>query len=83
MCKRVLKLMYCDNMKLPVIVKPVDGNSSEGISVCSEKSQIINAYKKAIQASKSSQAIIEEYVESEGCGINVRYVVKDGKPYFS
>lgn len=66
-------------IEFPVIVKPVDGHSSRGISVCNNQIELDEAYKKALSFSDSKQVIVEKYIESAGVGFNVRYIAHKGK----
>lgn len=65
----------------PVIVKPVDGCSARGISVCNNKLELQDAYDKALQYSLSKKIIIEKYIENGGTTLSVRYIVVDGELY--
>ncbi len=68
----------------PVIVKPTDGSSSAGISVCTDSSQMRSALEKAYAASKSGNIIVEKYIDNGGEIFSVRYLLRDGEayPYF-
>lgn len=65
----------------PVIVKPVDGCSSIGISVCRSNEELIIAKQKALDASASKSIIIERYIDNGGLTHVVKYLVVDGKFY--
>ena len=47
-------------------MKPVDGCSSIGISVCKDKSEVRPAYHKAMDASASKRIIAQKYIENHG-----------------
>lgn len=68
----------------PIIIKPVDGSSSAGISVCKTADDVYPALEKAYAASKSGRIIAEKYIENGGELFSVRYMLKDGEayPYF-
>lgn len=68
----------------PIIVKPVDGCSSAGITVCSSAAEVRPALEKAYAASKSKKIIAEKYIENSGEIFSVRYLLRDGEayPYF-
>ena len=68
----------------PIIIKPVDGCSSAGISVCHSAESVKPALEKAYSASKSKKIIAEKYIENGGEIFSVRYMLKDGEayPYF-
>ncbi len=65
----------------PVIVKPVDGCSSIGISVCRNNDELQVAKQKALEASAVKKIIIEKYIENGGLTHVIKYVVVDGKFY--
>ena len=73
-----------DKIDYPIILKPVDGCSSAGISVCQDKTTVREAYKKAMDASKCKRIIAEKYIDNGGELFSVRYMLKDGEayPYF-
>lgn len=47
----------------PVIVKPVDRAGSIGISIASNKRELINSYNYAMEMSICKQVIIEDYID--------------------
>lgn len=65
-----------DKIKFPVMVKPVDGYSGLGCTVCFEKSELKSAVEKALEISKSKRFIVEKYMQCEDMGIY--YTFKDG-----
>lgn len=65
----------------PVIVKPVDGCSSRGISICWNNDELELAKKHALQASPSGKIIIEKYVVNGGVTIDAKYVAINGEYY--
>lgn len=65
----------------PVIVKPVDGSSSRGISVCRSAGTLREACKTARAASVSGRIIVEKYIENGGALFGARYIIKDGEAY--
>lgn len=46
----------------PVIVKPVDGSSGKGISICQNEAELKVAYKLALDESIKKEVIIEQYL---------------------
>ena len=68
----------------PVIVKPVDGCSSKGISVCRSADEVRAAYRAARQVSACGRVIVEKYIENGGELFGVRYLLREGEayPYF-
>ena len=65
----------------PVIVKPVDGCSSRGISVCQNEVELNAAIDYALSLSQSNNVIIEKYIDNGGVTIDAKYVVVDGQCY--
>ena len=73
-----------ENIPYPIIIKPVDGCSSAGISVCRSADDVPAALEKAYAASKLKKIIAEKYIENGGEIFSVRYMLRDGEayPYF-
>ena len=71
-----LKEEDIDKIEYPVMVKPVDGYSGLGITVCYGKEDIKPAVKKAIEISKSNRFIVERYMRCDDMGLY--YTFKDG-----
>ena len=70
-----------DALDYPIIIKPVDGCSSIGISVCRDKSEVKSAYEKAMAASKCKRIIAEKYIENGGELFGARYFIRDGEAF--
>lgn len=66
--------------RFPVIVKPVDSGGSQGICKVEDKAKLEEAYNYAISYSRSSKAIIEEYID--GREFSVEFISHQGKHYF-
>lgn len=65
----------------PVLVKPVDSSGSRGISICSNKNELISAYEKALSFSATKNVLIEQYLT--GKEVTVFLVLQDGECYLS
>ena len=65
----------------PVIVKPVDGCGSRGITVCHTQDEFEKAKAKALEDSPTKQILIEKYIDNGGVTNLVKYVAIDGKYY--
>lgn len=63
-------------IEFPVMVKPVDGYSGLGMTVCFEKSDLKPAIDKALEISKNKRFIVEKYMQCEDMGMY--YTFKDG-----
>lgn len=70
-----------DNIKYPVIIKPVDNSGSRGIYRCDSEENLLNLYNESIKYSPSKQVIIEKY--QTGKHVNIYYTIIDGKPILS
>lgn len=66
--------------RFPVIVKPVDSGGSQGICKVESTDKLTEAYNYAISFSRTSKAIIEEFVD--GREFSVEYISHQGKHYF-
>lgn len=69
--------VQCD---FPVIVKPVDSGGSQGICKVDSFDELSEAYKYAVDYSRSSKVIVEEFVD--GREFSVEYISHQGKHYF-
>ena len=65
--------------RFPVIVKPVDSGGSQGVCKVVDKAKLEEAYNYAISFSRTSKAIIEEYID--GREFSVEYISHQGKHY--
>ncbi len=65
----------------PVIVKPVDGSSSNGISVCLDASAVREACRFAMEHSKCKRIVVEKYIENGGELFGARYILENGEAY--
>lgn len=70
-----------NSLTYPIVVKPVDGCSGKGMSVCKEPWELGEAIKKAKDASQKGRILIEKYMDCEGVGIY--YTFKDGEYFIS
>lgn len=66
--------------RFPVIVKPVDSGGSQGICKVEKPKDLSEAYKYAVSYSRSSKAIIEEFID--GREFSVEFISHQGKHYF-
>lgn len=71
-----LKKVQC---RFPVIVKPVDSGGSQGVCKVDTSEKLYEAYYYAVEYSRTSKAIIEEYVD--GREFSVEYISHQGKHY--
>lgn len=71
-----------EQIRYPVIVKPVDAGSSRGISVCWNEAELREAVPKAIAVSKEKKFLVEKYIRCD-YGFGSRYIANDGEIYLS
>lgn len=64
----------------PIIVKPVDSGGSQGISKVESFDKLVDAYHYAINYSRTSKVIVEEFID--GSEFSVEYISHQGKHYF-
>lgn len=62
----------------PVIIKPVDGCSARGITVCTNREEFEQAKEKALEYSASQKIIVEKFIENDGTTTSARYILSDG-----
>lgn len=71
-----LKAEDIAKIRFPVMVKPVDGYSGLGMTVCNTADELPAAVEKALSASKCKRFIVERYMQCEDMGMY--YTFKDG-----
>jgi biotin carboxylase len=70
-----------NNIRFPVLVKPIDNSGGRGIYICENIDDLISNYKKALSFSPSKQVIVERYMT--GKEVTIFYVIQDGNIYLS
>lgn len=70
-----------ENIKYPVLVKPVDSSGSRGITICHNKEELLQAEVKGRQASKTGKVLIERYMD--GREVTVFWTFQDSNYYLS
>ncbi len=68
-----------EGMAFPLIVKPVDCNSSKGVKKCETIDELKSAFADAVRFSRTDTAIVETFVEGPELSIDV--YVEDGKAH--
>ena len=53
------------DLKYPLIVKPVDCNSSKGVKKVQNENELVEALENAIELSRTKTAIVEEFIQGE------------------
>lgn len=67
------------SLRYPLIVKPVDCNSSKGVKKILNISELKLAVEEAIKLSRTKTAVVEEYIEGEELSVDV--YVENGKAH--
>lgn len=70
-----------DDIKYPVLVKPVDSSGSRGITICHNREELITAVETGKKASKTGKVLIERYMD--GREVTVFWTFQDGNYYLS
>lgn len=69
-------------LSFPVIIKPVDSYASQGITICYTPEELKAGYEKALEYSKSGNAIVERFIDTS-YGIMMYYTVQNGAVFLS
>lgn len=64
-------------IRYPVVVKPIDSNSSLGVHICLNEDELKMYYEDALQKSLKGRIIVEEFVE--GCEFTAHYTICNGR----
>jgi biotin carboxylase len=68
-------------LPFPLFIKPVDGNSGKGMSICCSMDDVAAAVKKALAFSQSGRFLAERYMDCDDIFIN--FTFKDGEYWAS
>ena len=69
------------DISYPILIKPADGRSGKGMSVCYCKDEVDAAVEKALKASRCKQFLIERYMECDD--VFMYYTFVNGEFYLS
>lgn len=67
------------DMQFPLIVKPVDCNSSKGVKKVANMEELEACFRDAVNMSRTNTAIVEDFVSGEELSVDV--YVEDGKAH--
>jgi biotin carboxylase len=67
-------------LRFPLVVKPVDAQSSRGVTRCPDESTVDAAIAEALRHSYTAGIVIEEEVQGQHCGCEC--VIDDGRVVF-
>ncbi len=66
-----------NQLSYPLFVKPVDNNSSKGMSVCHDYSEMEKCCSKALSASTSKTILIEKYMVCDDICVTYTFIDKE------
>jgi len=69
-----------EKLRYPLVVKPVDANSSKGVTLVNGSENISIAFNNALVFSREKSIIVEEFIN--GREISIDGYVIDGEPYY-
>lgn len=69
-------------IKYPVVVKPTDSCSSQGLSICFNEKELKTAVELALSVSETGHFIVEKCITSD-IGFGCRYIANNGEIYLS
>lgn len=75
-----VNLNRLEGMSFPMVVKPVDCNSSKGVKKVFDEKSLETALKDAVSFSRTKTAIVEEF--KEGTEISADFYVEGGEPRY-
>ena len=70
-----------ENIKFPVLVKPVDSSGSRGITICHNRQELNEAVETGKKASKTGKVLIERYMD--GREVTVFWTFQGGNYFLS
>ena len=70
-----------ENIKYPVLVKPVDSSGSRGITICHDRVELEKAVEVGRKASKTGEVLVERYMD--GREVTVFWTFQNGNYYLS
>ena len=73
--------IHDENIRYPVLVKPVDNSGSRGITICHDRQELEKAVEFGKESSKSGKVIIERYMD--GREVTVFWTFQNGNYYLS
>ena len=74
-----LDMEKIEEMRFPLIVKPVDCNSSKGVKRVENEDELRTAFEDAVNFSRTNTAVVEEFVS--GTEVSVDVYIENGKAH--
>lgn len=66
-----------EKLRFPLFIKPVDGNSGKGMTICRDQSEVRSGIDRALSVSRSGRFLVERYMDCDDVFIN--FTFKDGE----
>lgn len=66
-----LDMARIEGMRYPLIVKPVDCNSSKGVKRVENEEELRTAFDTAVKLSRTDTALVEEFIDGEELSVDV------------
>ena len=73
---------WFDELKKPVIVKPVDSSGSKGVTKVYNEEELLHAFTYALEYSRAKMVVIEEFLVRDGYQVAGDGFIVDGKLVF-
>lgn len=70
-----------EEFSYPIIIKPTDGCSARGITVCDNLDEFEEAKNKALAYSNEKKIIVEQFIQNGGTTMSIKYIVRNGELY--
>lgn len=77
----ISKVESSQDMKFPVMIKPVDNGGGVGMKICRDKTDYIDSIKTALKFSKKGVVLVERYMDCDDMA--AYYTFKDGVAHLS
>lgn len=68
-----------EDIKFPVLLKPVDGTGAYGLQICQSAEDIRNKMQESLKFSDRREILVERYIQEKE-EITSVYIIKDGEP---
>lgn len=79
---QVINFSNIQNIKYPILLKPVDGSGAYGLNICNSETDLQSKYEQTLDNSKVKQCIAEQYIQDKE-EITVVYIIKNGLAYLA
>ncbi len=79
--KVIEDIQSIEELKFPILLKPADNSGGRGITICQNREQFNDNYKKTISFSKTKQVLIEKYMKCKE--VTIFYYIQDGKAHLT